>query len=487
MDPDSRILVERLARRLRAQVVETHISWVLLAGDTAWKLKKPVRLPFVDYSTPELRRHFCAEEVRLNRRLAPGVYLGVSRVTGPGDAPAFDGDGEVLDYAVRMRRFPAGALFSEQLAAGTLEPAAVDQLAARIAAFHLQAAACAAAPGPDDGLAQRARAALAGSRPLLQQDAYAALQAWIDAEAPAAQALWSARAAGHARECHGDLHLANVLSLDGGVAAFDCIEFDAALRCIDVVEEVAFTLMDFAARGQPGLGWRFLNGWLEPTGEYEGLPGLRLCLVYRALVRAMVEHLREPRGPAALRYAGEALRWSAPARPRLVITQRDVRAIQLAKAALYAGVKLLMEKQGVDHVDMIRFAGAFGSFIDPKYAMVLGLIPDCDLADVKAVGNASGTGALMALLNRDHRREIEDAVHRIEKIETALEPHFQQIFVDAMALPNKVDAFPNLSKAVKLPPRQVDSPESIAAAAATGDAAPRRRSREERAARRNRG
>ncbi|MGB3415878.1 MAG: ASKHA domain-containing protein [Mesorhizobium sp.] len=172
--------------------------------------------------------------------------------------------------------------------------------------------------------------------------------------------------------------------------------------------------------------------------------------------------------------------------PRLVITQRDVRAIQLAKAALYAGVKLLMEKQGVDHVDMIRFAGAFGSFIDPKYAMVLGLIPDCDLANVKAVGNASGTGALMALLNRDHRREIEDEVHRIEKIETALEPHFQQIFIDAMALPNKVDAFPNLSKAVKLPPRQVDSPESVAAVAATGDAAPRRRSREERAARRNR-
>ena len=172
--------------------------------------------------------------------------------------------------------------------------------------------------------------------------------------------------------------------------------------------------------------------------------------------------------------------------PRLVITQRDVRAIQLAKAALYAGVKLLMEKQGVDHVDMIRFAGAFGSFIDPKYAMVLGLIPDCDLADVKAVGNASGTGALMALLNRDHRREIEDEVHRIEKIETALEPHFQQIFVDAMALPNKVDAFPHLSKAVKLPPRQADTPESIAAMASAGDVAPRRRSREERAARRNR-
>ena len=169
--------------------------------------------------------------------------------------------------------------------------------------------------------------------------------------------------------------------------------------------------------------------------------------------------------------------------PRLIITQRDVRAIQLAKAALYAGVKLLMEKQGVDHVDMIRFAGAFGSFIDPKYAMVLGLIPDCDLDEVKAVGNASGTGALMALLNRHHRREIEEEVHRIEKIETALEPHFQQIFIDAMALPNKVDAFPHLSAAVKLPPRQVNSPENTAA---PGENSPRRRSREERSSRRTR-
>ena len=93
--------------------------------------------------------------------------------------------------------------------------------------------------------------------------------------------------------------------------------------------------------------------------------------------------------------------------PRITVTQNDVRAIQLAKAALYAGVKLLMEKQGVEAVDTIRFAGAFGSFIDPKYAMVLGLVPDCDLSEVKAVGNAAGTGALMALLNRNHRREIE--------------------------------------------------------------------------------
>src|SRR6185312_767632 len=110
---------------------------------------------------------------------------------------------------------------------------------------------------------------------------------------------------------------------------------------------------------------------------------------------------------------------------------------------------------GVDHVDMIRFAGAFGSFIDPKYAMVLGLIPDCDLSEVKAVGNAAGTGALMALLNRDHRREIEHQVNHIEKIETALEPNFQQLFIDAMAMPNKVDPFPKLSEQVTLPARKV--------------------------------
>ncbi|TPI84323.1 ASKHA domain-containing protein [Mesorhizobium sp. B2-8-9] len=167
--------------------------------------------------------------------------------------------------------------------------------------------------------------------------------------------------------------------------------------------------------------------------------------------------------------------------PKITITQNDVRAIQLAKAALYAGTKLLMEKQHTDHVDRIHFAGAFGSFIDPKYAMVLGLIPDCDLDKVQAVGNAAGAGARMALLNRGYRREIEETVSRIEKIETALEPKFQEHFVYAMALPNKVDPFPKLAAAVKLPPRKAMSEDGTA-----GDATPRRRSREERAARRGR-
>ncbi len=154
--------------------------------------------------------------------------------------------------------------------------------------------------------------------------------------------------------------------------------------------------------------------------------------------------------------------------PRIAVTQNDVRAIQLAKAALYAGVKLLMDKQGVSHLDRIGLAGAFGTFIDPKYAMVLGLIPDCDLDHVKAVGNAAGTGARMCLLNRDYRREIERTVREIEKIETALEPKFQDHFVAAMALPNKIDAFPNLGMVVTLPERKVP-------ADAGGDGGRRRR------------
>ncbi len=148
-----------------------------------------------------------------------------------------------------------------------------------------------------------------------------------------------------------------------------------------------------------------------------------------------------------------------PARgmPEIRILQTDVRAIQLAKAALYAGARLLMDKLGITKVDRIKLAGAFGTYIDPKYAMVIGLIPDCPLDKVAGVGNAAGTGARMALLNKGYRREIEDLVRRIEKIETALEPRFQEHFVNAMAFPNKLEPFPNLSAAVALPARETDA------------------------------
>ncbi|MTH98903.1 ASKHA domain-containing protein [Roseibium sp. RKSG952] len=153
------------------------------------------------------------------------------------------------------------------------------------------------------------------------------------------------------------------------------------------------------------------------------------------------------------------------------ILQTDIRSIQLAKAALYAGVKLLQDKLGTPHIDRVKLAGAFGSYIDPKFAMVLGLIPDCALDGVSGVGNAAGTGARMALLNMGYRREIENTVHTIEKIETALEPKFQEHFVNAMALPNKVDPFPNLRAAVELPERK-ELPQT-----ADGEAGGRRRRR----------
>jgi uncharacterized 2Fe-2S/4Fe-4S cluster protein (DUF4445 family) len=137
--------------------------------------------------------------------------------------------------------------------------------------------------------------------------------------------------------------------------------------------------------------------------------------------------------------------------PAIRIIQSDVRAIQLAKGALYAGVKLLMDRFGVDKVDRIALAGAFGSHIDTKYAMLIAMIPDCPLDKVSSAGNAAGTGARIALLNKQARQEIEELVRRIEKVETAIEPEFQTHFVKAMAFPNSSDSFPNLARAVDLP------------------------------------
>jgi uncharacterized 2Fe-2S/4Fe-4S cluster protein (DUF4445 family) len=154
--------------------------------------------------------------------------------------------------------------------------------------------------------------------------------------------------------------------------------------------------------------------------------------------------------------------------PRITVTQNDVRAIQLAKAALYAGARLLMTHLGVETVDEVRLAGAFGSQIDPRHAMVLGLIPDCDLADVKAVGNAAGVGALMALLSRSARGEIERVARAVDKIETAVEPRFQDEFVGALGIPHRSAPFPRLASVVALPERRVSDDDG-------GAARPRRR------------
>ncbi len=158
--------------------------------------------------------------------------------------------------------------------------------------------------------------------------------------------------------------------------------------------------------------------------------------------------------------------------PDIFVTQNDIRAIQLAKAALYAGIKLLMERRGIEHVDSIRLAGAFGSHIEPKYAVALGLVPDCDIDKVSAAGNAAGTGAVIALLSARARRTIEELIPQITKVETATEPSFQQHFVEAMAIPHATADYPHLNAVLPLPERRFAN-----AAAAGGESTGRRRRR----------
>ena len=318
----SRAMVESLARQLHAQVIETHISWVILCADTAYKIKKPVHLPFVNYSTPEARRHFCEEEVRLNRRLAPSIYLGVARITGTYSAPSIDGPGPVLEHAVRMRRFPQEALFSERLATGALAANEVDDLAILLADFHEHAAPVTGDFGTAQQRSAAALAAMDGARPAAGTLDIAPLADWLRAQAQALTPLWAARASsGRIRQCHGDLHLDNIISQDGAVAAFDCIEFDPLLRCIDVLDDIAFAVMDFAARGRRDFAFRLLNAWLDRTGDHAALPALRFSSAYRALVRAQVAHLRNAADPTPTRrYLQAALSWMQMGPAHLYIT-----------------------------------------------------------------------------------------------------------------------------------------------------------------------
>jgi hypothetical protein len=284
----------------RVEVIETHISWVFLAGDYAYKVKKPVSLGFLDFSTLEKRRFYCEEELRLNRRTAAGLYLDVVTIVESPGGPRVGGAGKALEYALRMRRFPQEALADSLARRGELGAARVDAIAAAIAAFH--AAIPAAAPGTDYGSPGRVAApALANFEQLgriVADPADAArlaeLRAWTVGENARLRELFAARKRdGFVRECHGDLHLGNIAFLDGRPVPFDCIEFDPGLRWIDVMNEVAFLAMDLLEHRLKAAGWRFLNAYLQATGDYAGVRVLRFYLVYRAMVRAMIACIRE--------------------------------------------------------------------------------------------------------------------------------------------------------------------------------------------------
>jgi hypothetical protein len=331
-----RTLVDALRQRLAVDtghpvsLVETHISWVLLTERLAYKLKKPVQLSFVDFSTLALRKYFCEEEMRLNRRFAPSLYLGVVPVCGSATAPHVAGAGETIDYAVCMRRFASGALLSEQLAAGTLLPEHLEGLARQLAEIHQHAPI--ASPVPEGDAADRVLAPVLGVLQQLRAHDSAgrvgALESWVGAQAEALRETWCARQRdGQVRECHGDLHLANAVLIDGKATAFDCIDFEPSLRRIDVLSDVAFLTMDLKAHDREDLAFRFLDAYLQDSGDYDGLPVLRFYEVYRALVRALVSILpaqsegsRAPiPGPDYLACAERLVR-SAGGTPGLLIT-----------------------------------------------------------------------------------------------------------------------------------------------------------------------
>lgn len=293
----------------RIECIETHISWVLLAGEHAYKFKKPLSLDFLDYSTLALRRAACEEELRINLRTAPGIYLGVVAVTGSLQSPRVvplaevDAAVPVLDWAVHMRRFAQDGLLSHLADHAGLQHTHIDSLASHLAAFHT-AAAVAGADSPW-GHPAAIREAVAhsfdiapgviGNTPLAAT--LQAVKRWSAQQGEQLAALMALRRQqGWVRECHGDLHLGNLVLIAGQVQLFDAIEFKPEFRWIDVLADMAFVLMDLQAHGRADLAWRLLNAYLERTGDYSALALLPYYQSYRAMVRAKVAALRLVQG-----------------------------------------------------------------------------------------------------------------------------------------------------------------------------------------------
>ncbi len=281
------------------ELIETHISWVILTGDFAYKIKKPVDFGFLDFSTLEKRHTCCLQELYLNRRLAPALYLDVVAITGTQSEPLISGVGKAFEYAVKMTQFPQSAQLDHMLTAGKLNTEHIDSIAHMVAEFHqtTDIADDSQAFGNEDMVYQPVEENFTQINEHLDtapyKDKLAALVQWCNAEFISLKPVFKQRKHhGFIRECHGDMHLRNLVWLEGRALAFDCIEFNEKLRWIDVISEVAFLAMDLQDRKQPQLANRFLNSYLELTGDYEGLAVLPFYLCYRALVRAKVNALR---------------------------------------------------------------------------------------------------------------------------------------------------------------------------------------------------
>lgn len=300
--------VEEPARRLRIEellvstafphavselrLVETHISWVVLTGSFAYKIKKPVKLDFIDTSTLERRQHYCNEELRLNRRLAPELYLRVAPITRHEGRALIDGDGEPIEYAVCLKQFSPDQELPALLDRRDVSLQEMVQLAETLAYFHLCTPESSDSRGPDT--TQRMFDTVLDNLDQLLEDQQTPelrrLWDWTRAAIAAHESTFEARAsAHHIKDCHGDLHAANIVRFEGRLVPFDCIDFDPHLRRIDVMNDIAFLFMDLYSRRREDYAAVLLNRYLEITGDYDGVRLLPFYAVYRALVRAKVD------------------------------------------------------------------------------------------------------------------------------------------------------------------------------------------------------
>ncbi len=277
------------------ELLETHISWVILTGTYAYKIKKSVNLDFLDFSTLELRRHFCEEELRLNRRMAPQLYLAVVPICGGEKGPQVGGEGRAIEYAVKMHQFRQSAQLDKQLDAGLLNENDMGDLAATIAAYHRDAVVLDFSS--DQDAVRQVRTP--------QLDNFPPIKSVTDMNITHRVREWTAQSLGDlehtlierhkngfVRECHGDLHLANLVRLSSGIVAFDCVEFSAALRNIDVISDIAFLAMDLVACARQDLAGILVNRYLECTGDYSGMSVFGLYFVYHSMIRAKIAAVR---------------------------------------------------------------------------------------------------------------------------------------------------------------------------------------------------
>ena len=277
------------------KLIETHISWLLLTGDYAYKIKKPLDLGFLDFRELDARKHYCEEELRLNRRLAEPVYEAVVPITGTPEAPVINGDGTPVEYAVRMRQFDPEQTLDRLSDRNELTAEHLDELARRVAAFHEEVPAL--APDSPLGDPDELRSAMMDNITTAldyladgadRRQAQSLLEWTRDTFEQQRERIQRRLTEGRVRECHGDLHLGNIALFEGRITVFDCIEFNPGFRWIDTANDLAFLLMDLESRGHPAWSARILNEYLEQSGDFDALPLLRLFRAYRAMVRAKI-------------------------------------------------------------------------------------------------------------------------------------------------------------------------------------------------------